>query len=856
MNQLVYGKIKRISGRTVDVIVEGSGTVLKDCALTSGISILDVKENLPCTVMMSRSKNTILAITKTKSTDTEINYFSETEITNIQNIVNATYNNTYQIINGTILSDPGVTGRRFFTHGTRLAVSLIDTDTEIYVTHNIFVSGELLYLEKINETFEYILLTSGPVGMINPAGGTYYQHTVTRGAWGTTPREFPVYSMVYGLNTNGYINTVAKESNTSPMLSVKKWTNLANLEYQEIFRAGNLYGILGDNTARYGVFVGNQTSYMLFDSTEELFNIVGTTIKVIDTAGNTTFAAYAQTEEPFEQGDIVFGNPILTNMRWSPSIGQLQIRSGETPLITFDPIDGSVINQNLSVTSNGIAVIQIGNINNLASIYFRDRDGVPILSAVEDIVNSSVEVTIGRPEPNFGWVKYSNGLLEVNGTIRANYLQLLGSVASTNLTDIVLQEEGHTERLHMTPKYLEGIDDLNKRTALIVWKASTLPIDPNVPGVTKTWIAGEAFFGDYQSRHLRIERGPTARIGLFSGEDPKAYLDYNGNLYIDGYINAIGGSIGGWSISNDVIYSDLFFLQSADPALILGDGITWIDGPGVWMGKHNAVYKFRIGDPANRNMTWDGNDLFINGTSATLNNQTVAKSSDLDMEIMKMSFLDNSWGQVAIYETFDNESKRETPDQSVYDARVYYGKLDNGGDATANRSFGFRSKTYNNVLQIFSSTSTSVGAGYLEDTNGPWFDNQYRNYHLYDSMATQFNILYCTKTPRRLYVTGTPAAGTYNVWAVWPTKFSTMATWKDSTNGGYGYVKFEVSWNSGTNWQTIVDTEAGIDNTNAELLVTNPGGNYKFRVTLKNNASGQGAEFYKVLVFSNPSTWL
>ena len=42
-------------------------------------------------------------------------------------------------------------------------------------------------------------------------------------------------------------------------------------------------------------------------------------------------------------------------------------------------------------------------------------------------------------------------------------------------------------------------------------------------------------------------------------------------------------------------------------------------GAGVWLGYDTSAYKFRVGDPAGQNMTWDGTYLKVNGS--TLSNQ-------------------------------------------------------------------------------------------------------------------------------------------------------------------------------------------------------------------------------------------
>lgn len=234
---------------------------------------------------------------------------------------------------------------------------------------------------------------------------------------------------------------------------------------------------------------------------------------------------------------------------------------------------------------------------------------------------------------------------------------------------------------------------------------------------------------------------------------------------------------------------------------------------------------------------------------------TMVRVRDLDLELMKMSFTYISWSQHAVYEAFDDEGKRLAGDPSTHPARVYRGRLDNGTDATPDREFGFYSKLYEAITTILISDSTAVGSGYLEDSVAWWFDNQYKGYVLKDSAATEFAITGSTQTPRRLLVSGTPAAGTYSIRSIDPAYMVAFCSWDDSTNGGHGYVKLEVSFDGGSNWQTVLDTEGASDLLGGTLEIDDPGRDYQFRATLKNDAAGNGAVIHKLLFCTDPSVW-
>ena len=228
----------------------------------------------------------------------------------------------------------------------------------------------------------------------------------------------------------------------------------------------------------------------------------------------------------------------------------------------------------------------------------------------------------------------------------------------------------------------------------------------------------------------------------------------------------------------------------------------------------------------------------------------------LDLELFKIMFTSVSWAQFAIFEAFNSEDKRASPDPSTYDAEVGGGWLDNGGDDTANRAFGFISKTYSDITVILTGTSTSVGDGFLEDTTKSWYDTQYNNLTLIDSASAEFTINDTMASTHRLLVTGTPAAGAYKIKTANADYCLGLCSFLDSTNGGYGYTKLEVSFNGGTNYQTILDTESNVDSRGGTLAVAYPGDNYIVRCTIKNDSNGKGAIMYKFMVFTDPSVWV
>ena len=251
----------------------------------------------------------------------------------------------------------------------------------------------------------------------------------------------------------------------------------------------------------------------------------------------------------------------------------------------------------------------------------------------------------------------------------------------------------------------------------------------------------------------------------------------------------------------------------------------------------------------------DGGDVIIDigGDSDTTFIANYADHHAIELELMKMNFQSISWAQFAVYDTFDDSTRRASPDPSTYDARVFKSQIDHGTDTTANRYFGFVSKTYTAITTVDSGTSTDVGVNYLEDTGQAWFTDECVGLTLYDSVATPFTVT--ANTGVRLTVSGSPAAGAYTLVDDDPAYAVAFASFTDSTNGGNGYVQMEVSFNGGSNYQEFLNTETAVDILGGTVDIDNPGSSYIVRITLKNDGSGNGPLFHKFLVCTDPSCW-
>jgi len=229
------------------------------------------------------------------------------------------------------------------------------------------------------------------------------------------------------------------------------------------------------------------------------------------------------------------------------------------------------------------------------------------------------------------------------------------------------------------------------------------------------------------------------------------------------------------------------------------------------------------------------------------------EASDIELEFMKMSFQSISWAQFAIFEGFADETKRNVADPSTYKAIIIKNSLIQG-DNTPNRTFGFVSKVYTSITTIDTGSSTSVGTNFLTDTSKTWFTNECKGLTLVDSALDEFEVM--SNTLDTLTVVGTPASGAYVLKDTLPSSMVAFCSYQDSTeDSGYGFVKMEVSFDDGANWETVLDTEIGFDSLDGTIAIDDPGADYCVRLSLKNDNNGHGPIVYKFLVCTDPSPW-
>lgn len=341
--------------------------------------------------------------------------------------------------------------------------------------------------------------------------------------------------------------------------------------------------------------------------------------------------------------------------------------------------------------------------------------------------------------------------------------------------------------------------------------------------------------------NITIERSPQGvrvRLGGISIDHLDFIPALEGHVHDNDLLN-----LGGWQVTeNGVLFSGATFLSPEGISLGYGDDVLKMSGS-------NAKYRLWAGailpEEANFSLQKSG-DVYIGGY---LNNQTI------EMAIMRVMFQSISWAQFAMFETFDDEVKRDDSATTVRLATVLQGILYNGDNNEVSVDFVFTSKEYTDITEVENGTSTGVGAGYLEDTNKDWFNDQWNEYTLVDSAVSSFAITDTDGSLERVEVSGTPASGAYTIKSANPSWFIAFMEVLDSDSGGDGEVKLEVSFNGGTNYQTVYDSLTNQDDRGKTLAVGNTGDDPMFKITLTNDGSGDGPQVSNVMIAFDPPIW-
>jgi len=407
------------------------------------------------------------------------------------------------------------------------------------------------------------------------------------------------------------------------------------------------------------------------------------------------------------------------------------------------------------------------------------------------------------------------------------------------------------DRITELEKRIEDLRDLSRPTEVIIYEN---PDWQQIAG----WISTGTVLRSINGEIILDPNVPCIQIGaggFIESEDFAAGVSgfqINGgvaefnDVTIRGTIYAVLGEIGGWIIGATSLM-DAAGEVGMSSAVTGGDDVRfWAGGVVPATAPFSVTEAGVLAATAGTVGRWEMTALSLGGMDP----------GATAYEIVTLAFQWVGWAQFAIFDTFDDETKRESPDPSAFDASNAGGILTNGGDDTADRVFGWYSKVYTDMTTVTSGTSDDVGLNYLEDADGDWFEDQYIGFVLVDSATTEFAITGCTETPRRIVIAGTPAAGAYTIKADDPAYCAGFASFSDSTQGGGdGFTKLEVTFDDGANWLTLLDTSVPTNYLGGGVAIVNTGTTYQFRVSLTNDGAGAGAVMHNVIVCTDPSPW-
>lgn len=274
--------------------------------------------------------------------------------------------------------------------------------------------------------------------------------------------------------------------------------------------------------------------------------------------------------------------------------GSLHLRRGTTTVVRFGgAYDARILDWlNVGPASGpqvGLGVLEIDGVEESA-IVVRDKDNRVKAVLRSDSGHDDAYLHIGRDVALGHYLRYTWEGVKVSGNIEVIDGRIIGPMLADENGYLLLPDPtaGSDAQALLTPRYLEGRGPAGDRTVLIAWGASTLPIDPRDGDLGyRTWLGGEVYFGDWQARHFRVERGDGARAGMFYGDTGRVWMD------VDGYMHASGGYLEDLSISGTltiaaggkITVSDETFLDENGLKLALSatdpadewNTIAWVD---------------------------------------------------------------------------------------------------------------------------------------------------------------------------------------------------------------------------------------------------------------------------------------
>ena len=245
-----------------------------------------------------------------------------------------------------------------------------------------------------------------------------------------------------------------------------------------------------------------------------------------------SLAIYAANCDGYYAGDVFLGPEEMSRISVLPTEGVIRVVNEGRTSLEFSP-DGNFIRDPLTIGNPVGARINIGEIEDKATLVVRDKNGVAKLVARTGD-NDDVYLHVGNPPPedNSMWFDSADGRLNVNGHVTMQSMDVRGRATFASTGEFMIVDPDDPGRFGViTPRgqYAYTTDSLGVTHLIRVDAWGPLVLEDVLgSGTWRTWVGGSQVFGDPRYRHFRIERGATARAGFFNAEVPAIYLDVTG----------------------------------------------------------------------------------------------------------------------------------------------------------------------------------------------------------------------------------------------------------------------------------------------------------------------------------------
>ncbi|MFZ2361590.1 MAG: hypothetical protein WA040_19780 [Anaerolineae bacterium] len=465
------------------------------------------------------------------------------------------------------------TGHTVLTHASHLVATLGPDDTEVLVRHGIFKDKETLMVSNTMGEVETMRVVGNGVATVDDRGALCYRYTVTRRTGINPPgivTGWAAATLVNGLTHKGFISVDARETSiAAPNLRFVMHTDIDAGTTEQIFRMGNLYGILGNNQTDFGFATGRLNTgdrYLAYNYSRNRLALRGADIAVSDDAGVDVFRVWAVAEDDHQTGDARLGHPNGGNIQTVGS--DVDLYAGGQRVLSLTPLGSRFRGMIWSGTQPGPQV-GIGEENGQGLIAARNAAGVG--QFVVRTGDENVHVHMGNPVTEGGYAQFADGEFTTDGIVRARAFELLGG--GTIGSGVVLTNAGRfTAGTGNNVAVIDGEDAAWRIYAGHATPASA-PFRVNQAGeawLTNAHVSGEinataGVFGGWtlNSTYLAKDTG----VGNTSaGLAPNDYPFYAGATYANrasapfrvtpaGAMTATAGNIAGWTIASGHLYA-------------------------------------------------------------------------------------------------------------------------------------------------------------------------------------------------------------------------------------------------------------------------------------------------------------